>query len=70
MINGHDHGAHAEQLADALSKESPPEQVRATLAQLAFSDQLMVERVLLLIKSKTGLPLPALPTSSKLALVS
>lgn len=60
MINGHDHGAHAEQLAIELTKESPPEDVRGTLAQLAFSDPLMVERVLGLIKQKTGLPLPAL----------
>jgi putative DNA primase/helicase len=63
MINGHDHGVHAEELANALSRESPPEEVRKTLAQLAFSDPLFVERVLAIIKNKTGLPLPALRKS-------
>lgn len=60
MINGHDHGAHAEQLASQLSRQSPPEDIRQTLSQLAFSDPLFVERVLAIIKERTGLPLPAL----------
>ena len=60
MINGHDHGVHGEQLANTLTPESNPEEVRKTLAQLAFSDPLFVERVLLIVKAKTRLPLPAL----------
>jgi putative DNA primase/helicase len=60
MFNGHDHGVHAEELANALSKQSTPEDVRKCLAQLAFSDPLFVERVLATVKLKTGLPLPAL----------
>ena len=63
MINGHDHGTHAERLANDLSRDSKPEAVRQTLAQLAFSDPLFVERVLMIVRTKTGLPLPALRKS-------
>lgn len=63
MINGHDHGAHAETLANTLTRESTPEDVRKCLSQLAFSDPLFVERVLGVVKTKTGLPLPALRRS-------